>query len=422
MSEHVGQRIRELRKIRQMSVRQLANAVAISTSALQKYENGTRHVPPGMLTRLAQALNVGPTHLTGQPYLNGAETDTQAQAVIPDLRRVLLSYDDPDDLLAPPRPLPVLIAETEHVSAMRRDSKYVPMGPLLPGLLTELTHVALSDRHSTARRPGASLEQQQREAFRQLAICYRAVNSLAHKLGYHDLSLTAIERVQWAADCSDDGLMQATAGYLKAGAMVRMGSFASARRLLEGLMEEVERMAPERSLPEAHMAVIGAMLLKLAILEVRDGHLERAQGRLAEARWYADRLPGDTLHYETSFGPSNLRIHEVAVLIDSGDTEQALARIREWGAGQDREEWEPPADLARERSSHHYIDVASAKLAAGDRNGSYRDLVRAREIAPHHTRFHPTVRSTAATLVRLDRAQHESLAGFARWAGAQLAP
>ncbi|MCC3769460.1 helix-turn-helix domain-containing protein [Streptomyces sp. UNOC14_S4] len=414
--KHVGERIRELRKVRQMSVRRLAAAVKVSASTMEKYESGARVVPPGMLTDIAQALSVGPTALTGQPYINGAETETQAQAVIPDLRRVLLTYDSPDDLLTPPRPLSVLIAETAHVSSMRRDTKYVPMGPLLPGLLTELTHVALAGDPSTARR-GTILEREQREAFRQLAICYRAVNSLSHKLGYHDLSLTAVERVQWAADLSGDGLMQATAGYLKAGAMVRMGSYSAARRLLEGLVAEVERMASEYSLSDAHMAVIGGMLLKLAILEVRDGHGDRAWDRLAEAKTYADQLPGDTLHYETSFGPSNLKIHEVAVLIDSGDTEQALARVREWGAEQHREEWEPPTDLARERSSHHFIDMAAARLAEGDRHGAHRDLQRARAVAPHHTRFHPTVRTTAATLVRLDRAQSHTLAGFARWAG-----
>ncbi|MBH1938634.1 helix-turn-helix transcriptional regulator [Streptomyces sp. AV19] len=417
MMKHVGERIREVRKVRKMSVKQLADAVAISVSTLQKYENGQRVVPPAMLTHLARALRVGPTHLTGQPYINGAETEEQAQAVIPELRRVLLTYDNPDDLPIPARPLPVLAAETEAVSALRRDSKYVPMGPLLPGLLSELTHTALNGDTATARRPGAPIEPAQREAFRHLAICYRAVNSLAHKLGYHDLSLTAVERVQWAADCSGDPLMQATAGYLKAGAMVRMGSYSSARRLLRGLMDEVERMAPERSLTDAHLAVIGSMLLKLAILEVRDGYEGRAQDWLAAARSYAGRLPGDSLHYETSFGPSNVKIHEVAMLIDSGDTEQALARVRQWGAEQDKEEWEPPTDLARERSSHHYIDVAAAKLATGDRAGSYQDLTRARQLAPHHTRFHPTVRSTAATLVRLDRAQDDTLAGFARWAG-----
>ncbi|WP_432096376.1 helix-turn-helix domain-containing protein [Streptomyces sp. bgisy100] len=407
MSErHVGKRVREMRKVRQLSVRQLAERVTISVSLLEKIESGSRNPAPGLVTQLARALNVGPDRLTGQPYVNGAETEEQVQAVIPELRRVLLTYDNPDDLVTPARPLADLVAEMDHVAAMRQAGRYVPMGPLLPGLLTELTHIALT-----------SSGKQQRQAYWWLARGYRAANSLAHKLGYHDLSLTAVERVHWAADRSGDPLMQVTAAYLKAGAMVRMGTYASARRVLEGLIDEVERLSPERSLTDPHLAVQGAVLLKLAILEARDGHLERAQERLADARGCAGYLRGDSTHYEMSFGATNVRIHEVAALIDTGDTEQALARLREWGVEQDREEWELPAGIVAERASHHHIDVAAARLAEGDRAGAHRDLLEARRLSPNHVRFHPTVRSTAATLVRLDRSQDDSLAGFARWAG-----
>ncbi|MEV0277296.1 helix-turn-helix transcriptional regulator [Streptomyces sp. NPDC050610] len=402
----VGRRIREFRKVRQMSVRQLAGKVAISTSTLEKYESGDRNPPPGTIARLARALKIGPDRLTGQPYMNGAETEEQVQAVIPELRRILLTYDNPDDLDAQPRPLPVLAAEMDHVAQMRQDGHYVPMGPLLPGLLSELTHVALD-----------SSGRDQQQAFWWLARGYRATNSLAHKLGYHDLSLTAIERVRWAAGRSGDSLMQVTAAYLKAGAMVRMGTYASARRVLEGLATEVEHLAPEQSMTAAQMAVQGAIYLKLAILEARDGHPHRARQRLGEARAAAELLRGDTTHYEMSFGPTNVRIHEVAALIDSGDTEQALARLREWGSEQDRDEWELPSGIVAERASHHHIDVAAARLAEGDRAGAHHDLVTARRLSPNHARFHPTLRATAATLVRLDRGADDSIAGLARWAG-----
>jgi transcriptional regulator with XRE-family HTH domain len=405
-THHVGQRIRELRKVRQLSVRQLAGRVAISVSLLEKVERGDRTPNPGLIAQLAQALAVGPDRITGQPFINGAETEDQVQAVIPELRRILLTYDNPDDLVTAPRPLPVLAAEMDHVTQMRQDGQYVPMGPLLPGLLAELTHTALSTQG-----------EQQRQAFWWLARGYRATNSLAHKLGYHDLSLTAVERVHWAADRSGDPLMQVTAAYLKSGAMVRMGAFGSARRLLEGLEREIERLAPEEALTEAQVAVQGAVLLKLAILEARDGRPEWATQRLTEARTAAGMLRADTTHYEMSFGPTNVRIHEVAALIDMGDTAQALARLREWGAEQDRTEWELPAGIAAERASHHHIDVASARLAEGDRRGAFADLAVARGISPVHTRFHPTVRSTAAALVRLDRHQDDTIAGFARWTG-----
>ncbi|MFE9296609.1 helix-turn-helix domain-containing protein [Streptomyces niveus] len=406
-THHVGQRIRELRKMRQLTVRQLAGRVSVSVSLLEKIERGDRTPAPGLVAQLARAMSVGPDRITGQPYMNGAESEDQVQAVIPELRRMLLTYDNPDDLLVAPRPLPVLAAEMDHVAQMRQNGQYVPMGPLLPGLLAELTHLALR----------TSDEQDRRAAYWWLARGYRATNSLAHKLGYHDLSLTAVERVHWAADRSGDPLMQVTAAYLRAGAMVRMGAFGSARRILEALSGEIERLAPEASLSDEQTAVQGAILLKLAIVEARDGMPERAAERLAEARAAAGLLRSDTTHYEMSFGPTNVRIHQVAALIDSGDTEQALARLREWGAEQDRTEWELPQGIAAERASHHHIDVAAARLAQGDRQGAFADLATARGISPVHTRFHPTVRHTAAALVRLDRAHDDTIAGFARWAG-----
>lgn len=405
-SRTVGKNITECRNMRQLTRAQLARRVNISPSALEKYELGDRNPPPGMIAKLAEALRVGPERITGQPYFNGTETAEQVQAVIPDLRRMLLTYDNPDDLGAPARPLSVLAAEMDAVAQLRQDGHYVRMGPLLPNLLAELTHVALDSRG-----------QEQMEAYRWLARGYRATNSLAHKLGHHDMSLTAIDRVRWAASKSGDNLMMVTGAYLKAGAMIRLGTYGSARRVLESLVHEIERLAPEGSMNDEQLAVQGAVLLKLSILEARDGRPEQAWERLAEARTVAAMLRRDTTFYEMSFGPANVRIHEVAALIDLGDSEQALARLREWGAEQDRDEWEVPGDLAAERTSHHYIDVAAARLAEGDRDGSHRDLLRARDLSPSHARFHPTLRTTAATLARLDRRGNESVAGLARWAG-----
>ena len=407
-ASHIGEQIRTYRKMRQLTVRQLADRAKISVGSLEKYERGTRNPAPGLVAQIARALKVGPEKLHGQPYLNGTEREDQVQAVIPDLRRILLTYDSPDDLVVPARPLPVLAAETDQVAQMRQDGRYVPMGPLLPGLLAELTHRAYS---STGR--------EQEQAYWWLARAYRAANSLAHKLGYHDLSLTAVERVHWAADRSGDPLRQVTGAYLRAGAMLRQGALGSARRILEGLSEEIERLAPEASMQDEQAAMQGAVLLKLAILEARDGQPDRSWQRMAEARACAGLLRGrDTSHYEMSFGPTNVRIHTIAALIDTGDTEQALARLREWGAEQDRDEWELPEGLVAERASHHHIDVAAARLAQGDRTGAHRDLLEARRISPNHTRFHPTTRHTAAALVRLDQGAHDSVAGFARWAGA----
>lgn len=404
-TKHIGRRIREVRKLRQLTVRQLADRARISVSSLEKYERGDRNPPAGVVTQLARALHVGPERLHGQPYWTPGED--YIHGVVADLRRVLLTFDSPEDLPVAPRELPVLSAEVDQISAMRRDAQYAPMGPLLPPLITELTHAALG-----------STDDQGQQAFWHLARAYRAVNSLAHKLGHHDLSNTALERVTWAAGHCGDPLMQFTAGYLVAGAMVRQGALGVARRKLLGLREELERSQPEGCYDSQAMSVDGALLLKLAIVEARSGDIEAMRSWLAEARHVAHMLDDqDTLAYETSFGPTNIRIHEISALLDLGDTEQALALAGEWGEEQGNDVWAPPEGTVGERASHHWVDFAAVQLAEGDRTGAFLSLKKARQIAPNHARFHPIVRSTAATLVRLDRAQDGTLAGFARWAG-----
>jgi transcriptional regulator with XRE-family HTH domain len=404
----VGTRIRGWRHTRQLSAQQLADKLHISPSYLMKIETGKRVASRRLITKIADALHVGVNTIDGQPYYGEAEQQEQVNAVVPELHRVLLCYDSPDDLDAAPRPLAVLAAEVDQVSAMRRDAEYGRMGPLLPSLLTELTHLALTARYQ-------EIEQR---AFWELARAYRAANSLAHKLGYPHLSSTALDRVAWAAGRSGDPLMQVTAGYLRAGALLRAGAYGPSRRLLKSLMTTVERSVPEGCWNEQQHAVFGPLQLKFAMIEARDGGESDVRHWLDEARGTAQAMSNrDSLAYETSFGPTNIRIHEIAALLDIGDTEQAVARVGEWGEEQRRELWAPPPETVAERSSHHYIDFAAAQLSEGDRRGAFASLQEARRIAPQHTRFRPQARETVATLIRIERDAPETLAGMARWMG-----
>lgn len=280
---------------------------------------------------------------------------------------------------------------------MRRDGQYAPMGALLPDLLNELTHVALS---STGHK--------QEKAFWWLALGYRAANSLAHKLGYHDLSLTAIERVRWAASRSADPYMEFIADYLLLGAMLRQGTWKAATRLMQQLESRIHRLTDGR-FDDTSRGLLGSVVLKRAAVEAREGRIDPAMRALEEAEEIAAASRNvDGIYYETSFGPSNIKIHEVYVLRELGDDE---------GAVQSAAGFEPPEELPGERRSHHFIDLAAAQLATGDKAAAFNSLQRARQIAPNHTRFHPTTRHTAAALVRADRNSHDSIAGFARWSG-----
>lgn len=396
--------------MRQLSAQQVASRCHISSSYLLKIEGDKRTPSPRVLVDLARVLRVGVEVLTGQPYYGDPEGEDQVQAVIPDLRRIMLTYDSPQDWEVAPRPVAILLAEVERVAEMRRATAFTGMGPLLAPLLTELTTVALSAREDSRERWAA---------FTGLARTYRAVNTLAHKLGHHDLSNTAIERVHWAADQSGDYLLQVVAAYLRAGAMLRQGAYGPGRRKLEGLRDELDR-STRGDFQRDDAAMDGSILLKLAMLEARSGRAEAAEEYLRDAQRYADYIGGDMMVRETSFGPAQVKIHRIAALLDIGDTEQAARLPAQWGREEGREEWAPPADLAPERSSHHYIDMGAVLLAENRPQDAERCLVQARALGPIHTRFHPRARNTVSTLLRTTAHPSRELAAMGTWMGQRV--
>lgn len=95
-----------------------------------------------------------------------------------------------------------------------------------------------------------------------------------------------------------------------------------------------------------------------------------------------------------------------------------LLATRRWSPSQLPWASTPAEHLSAERQSGFWIELARAQLWAGLADDSFESLKVARLIAPQHTREHPWVAETAATLRRLKRADAETLTNFAEWAGA----
>ena len=63
----LGERIRERRIHKNMSLRELAEALGVSAPTVQRYENGTiRNIDSNTLTRLAEALDTSVSYLVGE--------------------------------------------------------------------------------------------------------------------------------------------------------------------------------------------------------------------------------------------------------------------------------------------------------------------------------------------------------------------
>lgn len=74
-----GIRIKELRKLADMSQEELGRRVGVQRAAIQKYEKGTvSNIPLGTIEKIANVFNVSPTYIVG--WTDG-EHDTLAMEV-----------------------------------------------------------------------------------------------------------------------------------------------------------------------------------------------------------------------------------------------------------------------------------------------------------------------------------------------------
>lgn len=199
--------------------------------------------------------------------------------------------------------------------------------------------------------------------------------------------------------------MAATASYLRGQACLDVGHHKRGLKLLDRAQSEIE---PTARTTTQGLSVYGALHLRSAVLAACNQDADQAWSHIDEARRIAGQIGTDVTHYWTSFGPSNVGIHAVATAVELGDgvraiEESSMVKISPW--------------LPKERSSHHYIDLARVYLWHGDRARSLGCLLKAERIASQHTRYHPATRKTVRVLLELTRRSPDDLVGLARRVG-----
>lgn len=380
-----GNHVAVARRAHGMTQLQLADAAAISVSLLRKIEQGIRIATPSVRASIMRALDLDDvTSANLDRNVSGRIHDA-----IPAIRRAIDCFDLPED--GPIRPLTELQADVADATTWRLESRYAQLAELIPGLLTELTRAV----HSLAGHDRET-------AFGLLAMAHRAADAIADKHGYIDLSARAIELIRWSAANSGDPLLGGMAGYVRAELFFAGPHAQAGLRALDTATRSVDP-GPTR----AAMAVYGSLQMRGGVLAARAGLRDEARARLAEARDATRRIP-DGVYYGTAFGPSSIRVHEVAAAAELGDAAGVLAYA---------DGWQPPSALPAERRSHFFIEIARAQLWASRRTSALSSLQRAREIAPQHTRCNPVVRDTVSALLRLHRKPSDALLRFATWVG-----
>lgn len=387
--ESIGQRIARYRKLRHLTQRGLADTSHLSYSSITHYEQDKKQPSPTALAAIARALSVSVADLAGQPYMTELQQD-HLDGLIQPIRWALDVYDlgaDPEIL---PRDISVLATDAERACQMIRAGEIKAVAVELPALIQETTtaaHMAPSD-----------------EAWAVLASTYRTAYDVATKLGFHDLSALALDRMAWAAERASDPVLAAVRQYLRSLAYLRAGEYRTGRRLVAVAQSTVALADPSR----VRDAIAGQIHLGGAVLAARDRDSDAADGHLGEAERYAN-LTGDAsqLHW-LSFGPFNVVAHRVSVLADQDEYAKALQVAMTVSV---------PTDWPASRAAHHRAEIARAQLWTGRTDEAFRSLQVARRLAPQQTRYSATVRQTVAGLVNARRSTPDTLTNYASWLG-----
>ncbi|MCX3064188.1 helix-turn-helix domain-containing protein [Streptomyces beihaiensis] len=382
----LGKRIAATRKARRLRQVDLARAAFLSIATIRAIEQGSRHPSDSALEAIAAALGVDATRLLS----TFTGTERRVHAALPRISASLAAYDVPME--PPARSLDELREAVDEAVNWRLSAQYGALAQQAPELLSD----ALATFHAAADR---------RDAARLLVSVGRSVDAVAYKYGAHDLSARLIELMRWAAPHADDELLSSTVAY------VRTETFFTARAHRAGklALEAAIDAAPPPTDPNS-TAALGTLHMRAAVIAGRDQDADSAQTHLADARRLSEATDEGT-YLGTAFGPESVLIHELSVAVGLGHDhiDDAFRIARRWA---------PSDALPAERRSGYWIELARAQMWGGRLEDAFESLKVARQIAPQHTREHPWARETAGTLLRVKRADEESLHHFADWIGA----
>lgn len=377
-SDSVGARVARYAKMRGLTYEQISMNSGVSLSMIKKVASG--HASPSSFTvgKLAEALRIDASRLYGD------DEQEQTLDVVPILRRALAATDLMGDEVEP-EPLEKLQVRVAQIGKWRRGTQYRKIIQVLPDLVDQL----LISGHECGE-----------PAYALLTDAYRAANTLSHKMGYSDLSMTATERMEWAATKSGDPLLLATVHYVKAATLARIGAGKQAMRLLDRTMAEIEPLVDEDI---TAAAVYSTLHMRAGTIAATLADADTSRSHLAEAARLADGF-GDRVVYDTVVGPANVRLYQMCAEVDLGNPERAVDIARNTHL---------PKGMAMERQTYFWLDSARAHLLNGDPDSAIEALYESRAASPEHFRSSPTVKVTIRATADQKRRTTSSLRSLA---------
>ncbi|MFE2044332.1 helix-turn-helix domain-containing protein [Streptomyces sp. NPDC059477] len=338
---------------------------------VQDIEGGKRQQDPrlSVLVRAAEVLRIPLEQLLSDspPPPTGSSPPVEAHAVID-----ALYVTDADD---PPPAATVLQRRLTYCCEAFQACHYTTLARELPALIAGATRAA----HAA---PVGS----QSAAQALLSRVYQLVTSYLHKYGAAASipAALAADRALAAAESSGDP--------------VQIG--ASARRIAKSLVHQqrpdaaVEFATTSARRLQGDLADRGALgLSTLGMLYLSAAHaassqertmarVDAASGFVDEAKDVAKRQGGDLDEDYTMFGPTNVGLHRVDMLVRFEDG---------WSALEAADDLDPEAltGLSRERRAGHHVAMARASLLTRRKEAAAKELLEADKLAPEDVRGRP---------------------------------
>lgn len=371
-TSRIGRRIAYWRDRRSLTQTEFGRLMGQTKRWVQDLEGGKRQQDPrlSVLVRAAEVLRLPLEQLLSdrppEPPA-GSAPPVDVLGVVDALYRNLDATDPP--------PLAVLQRGLDYCCEAFQACHYSTLGRELPALVVGATKAA---HHAPV--------DQQSEAQAVLSRVYQLVTSYLHKYG----EATAIQ----AALAADRALAAAE----RSGDPVHIG--AASRRVAKSLVyQQRPQTAVEFATTTARrlagdltdrgplgLSTLGMLYLSAALAASSEdrttSRVRAATGLLDEAKDVADRQGADLNEDWTMFGPTNVGLHRVDMLIRFEDGWSALEAA-------DRLDTDAVHRMTRERQAGHHVAMARASLLTRQKDDAVKELLAADKLAPEEVEGRP---------------------------------
>lgn len=377
---HLGERIRQYRQLRGLSLRACAELAGVTAGWLSRVERGERAIDRrSHIEAIAAALQISTAELLGEPYTPGDRERLAAHARIEGIRAALIGTRiDNACGIEPWRPLVELerLVTDERVRLYRYGD--------VPAAAVDQADV-LAELHAWV---AAGDEAQREEALRILTVACVTASTTAKWLGYSELGWIAAIRAREAATLTGDPTL---IGLAEMRVAMSTRPYDLALSIGERAIDELTDAAGDDS---DRLQVLGMLHLMVGMDCAVTGRHGDVRSHLLEAAELAERT-GDQNAFELYFGPTNLGVWRVSIAVEQGEP----GRAREFSRGVRASELP-----GRCRQATFYQDLGRALAQDGRPREAAQALLQAERLNPVEIRNNALARGLAMDLLpRLPR-------------------